>query len=54
LIGIPFRVNLGKKLSSGLVELVDRRAKTSTDVPLAEAATLIQNAITAAQPTTNH
>jgi prolyl-tRNA synthetase len=53
LIGIPFRVNLGKKLASGLVELVNRRTKSSTDIPAAQAASLIQNAIAGARPTTS-
>lgn len=34
LIGIPYRVTLGKKLVQGIVELADRRAHASTDVPL--------------------
>ena len=54
LIGIPFRVNLGKKLASGLIELVNRRTKTSTDIPVAEAAALIRQAIAEARPTTAH
>lgn len=42
LIGIPYRITLGKKLPQGLVEVVDRRTKTSTDVPLAEAAAFVR------------
>ncbi len=38
LIGIPFRITVGKKLTQGLVELVERRGKQSRDVPVAEAA----------------
>jgi prolyl-tRNA synthetase len=34
LIGIPYRINIGKKLAEGRVELVDRRTKTSEDVSL--------------------
>ena len=34
LIGIPFRITLGKKLSEGKVEFVERRTKTSSDVPV--------------------
>lgn len=37
LIGIPYRITLGKKLAQGLVELVIRRGRQSTDVPLGEA-----------------
>ena len=45
LIGIPFRIVVGKKLSSGLVELVERRGKKSQDVPIAEAAAAVKKAI---------
>lgn len=38
LIGIPYRITVGKKLPQGLVELVDRRTKVSIDVPIEEAA----------------
>jgi prolyl-tRNA synthetase len=34
LIGIPFRITVGKKLPQGIVELVERRPKRSTDVPI--------------------
>jgi len=37
LIGIPFRITLGKKLSSGQVEFVERRTKASQDVDVASA-----------------
>ncbi|MEQ1947056.1 MAG: YbaK/EbsC family protein [Bryobacteraceae bacterium] len=36
LIGFPFRINIGKKLGEGLVELVARNPKQSSDVPVAE------------------
>ena len=36
LIGIPFRINVGKKAASGLVELVARATSTSVDVPIAD------------------
>ncbi|MBS1856844.1 MAG: hypothetical protein JST11_15860 [Acidobacteria bacterium] len=38
LIGVPWRVTVGKKAASGLVEVVERRVRTRTDVPLGEAA----------------
>jgi len=41
LIGIPYRVTVGKKLSQGLVEVVDRRTKQSSDVPVGEAAAFV-------------
>jgi len=34
LVGIPFRVNIGKKLPQGLVEVVVRRGRQSSDAPL--------------------
>jgi prolyl-tRNA synthetase len=36
LIGIPYRINVGKKLAEGLVEFVTRSPKSSTDVPVGE------------------
>jgi prolyl-tRNA synthetase len=36
LIGVPYRINIGKKLSEGLVELVDRLAGTTTDILLTQ------------------
>ena len=38
LIGLPFRIVVGKKLSSGLVELVERKGKQTTDVAVADVA----------------
>jgi len=35
LIGIPYRITVGKKLPQGIVELVERRLKRSTDVDIA-------------------
>jgi prolyl-tRNA synthetase len=36
LIGIPYRINVGKKLAEGLVEVVERRSRKLTDVPAGE------------------
>jgi prolyl-tRNA synthetase len=36
LIGFPYRINVGKKLTEGLVEVVERRSRKSTDVPVGE------------------
>jgi prolyl-tRNA synthetase len=36
LIGIPYRVTVGKKIADGVVELFDRRAKQSEDVKVDE------------------
>ena len=42
LIGIPFRVNIGKKLPQGLVEIVTRRERKATDVLVTEALERLQ------------
>ncbi len=42
LIGIPYRVTVGKKITDGAVELFDRAAKQSTDVPLGEIVARVQ------------
>jgi prolyl-tRNA synthetase len=41
LIGIPFRIVVGKKLSGGMVELVDRKTRQSTDIAVADAAAAV-------------
>jgi prolyl-tRNA synthetase len=41
LIGIPYRITLGKKLTQGMVEMRDRVARVSQDVPLAEVLALV-------------
>jgi prolyl-tRNA synthetase len=38
LIGVPVRIVIGKKLSNGLVEVVERKTRQSRDVPEREAA----------------
>ena len=38
LIGVPFRITVGKKLAGGMVEFVERRTKVSVDIPVADAA----------------
>jgi prolyl-tRNA synthetase len=46
LIGVPYRINIGKKLSEGLVELVDRLTHTTTDLPIDSAAEHVRSLIT--------
>ncbi len=41
LIGVPFRIVVGKKLSAGLVELVERRGKQAADVPVSDVARVV-------------
>ncbi len=45
LIGIPYRITVGKKLAQGLVEFVQRRGKSSSDVPVSEVASAVKQAI---------
>jgi prolyl-tRNA synthetase len=42
LIGVPYRVTLGKKAADGLVELFERSTKTSEDVKLKEIVSRVQ------------
>ena len=44
LIGVPWRVTVGKKAAAGLVEIVDRRARTRTDVPIGGAVDYLRGA----------
>jgi len=43
LIGVPFRVTVGKKVSDGKVELFDRASKQSEDVSLDEVVSQVQS-----------
>jgi prolyl-tRNA synthetase len=43
LIGIPYRITIGKKVSDGVVELFTRVTKTSEDVKLSEIVSRVQN-----------
>jgi len=45
LVGIPYRVNVGKKAAGGVVELVTRATSTSVDVPLTEAVALLKQRV---------
>jgi len=42
LIGIPYRITVGKKISDGMVELFERKSKTSEDVKLSEVVARVQ------------
>jgi prolyl-tRNA synthetase len=44
LIGIPYRVTIGKKTAEGLVELFNRRAKKSEDVKLSDVVAALKSA----------
>ena len=43
LIGIPYRITVGKKIADGVVELFDRRAKQSQDAKLGEVVAKVQS-----------
>ena len=45
LVGIPYRINVGKKAASGQVELVTRAKASSEDVALSEAAALVKQRV---------
>jgi prolyl-tRNA synthetase len=42
LIGVPYRITIGKKAAEGIVELFDRRAKHSEDVKISDVVTHVQ------------
>jgi len=46
LIGVPYRINIGKKLAEGKVELVDRIANINQEVALGEVVTAMRAALT--------
>ncbi len=43
LIGVPWRVTVGKKLAQGAVELVARKGRISRDIPVAEVVSELDN-----------
>jgi len=45
LVGIPYRINVGKKAAAGIVELVTRATSTSVDVPLTEVVALVKERV---------
>jgi prolyl-tRNA synthetase len=45
LIGIPYRINVGKKTAEGLVELVTRATSSSVDVPISEVAAQLKKRV---------
>jgi prolyl-tRNA synthetase len=45
LVGIPYRINVGKKAAEGRLELVTRSTSTSQDVPITEIVRRMQEAI---------
>ena len=45
LIGVPWRINVGRKIADGVVELVERSTKRMDDVPAVEAAQRVRTAL---------
>jgi prolyl-tRNA synthetase len=45
LIGIPYRITIGKKLAQGLVELYNRKTRESRDVAIDEAVVELKKAL---------
>ncbi|HEX4135632.1 MAG TPA: proline--tRNA ligase [Bryobacteraceae bacterium] len=45
LIGVPYRVTVGKKLAQGAVELATRKSRSSRDVPVADVVADLRKAI---------
>ncbi|HUB53476.1 MAG TPA: proline--tRNA ligase [Terracidiphilus sp.] len=45
LVGIPYRINVGKKTASGQVELVSRASGTSEDIALTDVAALVKKKV---------
>ncbi len=45
LVGIPYRINVGKKVAAGQVELVTRATSTSEDVALSEVVDLVKKRV---------
>lgn len=49
LIGIPFRINIGKRASEGIVELVTRRGKTTEEIAVSDIAAHVSKIISDAK-----
>jgi prolyl-tRNA synthetase len=49
LIGVPYRINIGKKLAEGQVEVVDRLKESTTDISLENITTHLQSLLSASK-----
>ena len=49
LIGVPYRINIGKKLAEGQFELVDRLNQTTTDIPVDSITTHMRSLLSASK-----
>jgi prolyl-tRNA synthetase len=50
LVGIPYRINIGKKLSEGMVELFTRSTSSKTDLPVGDVAGLLRTQLASSKP----
>jgi len=46
LIGIPYRITIGKKAAQGIVELVDRKTRTARDIAIPDVIAELQRRLT--------
>ena len=49
LIGIPYRINVGRKLAEGQLELVDRLSESTVDLPIESVTTRLQSLLAASK-----
>jgi prolyl-tRNA synthetase len=47
-VGIPFRINVGKKLAEGKVEVITRSTRTSRDVMITEVTAVVAELVRSA------
>jgi prolyl-tRNA synthetase len=47
-VGIPFRINVGKKLAEGKVEVITRSTRASRDVMIAEVTAVVSELVRSA------
>ena len=53
LIGIPFRITVGRKIGEGAVELTERKTGATSDVTIGQAASVVKRRILEAMPSAN-
>ena len=51
LIGVPFRVTVGRNVTNGMVEVTDRKTRTSNDAKIEDTVVLLKNLIWQSAPT---
>jgi prolyl-tRNA synthetase len=48
LIGIPYRINIGRGVAEGKVELINRLARTNSEIPIEKVAAAVADQVTSA------